>query len=73
MYMKDSSSDEDGFLAETVKEVKGHGGEREEERETKKPSAEREGEGDEVVQDTFSARIVIHEALHLPASRTESG
>lgn len=30
-----------------------------------------EEEGQDVVQDTFSSRVVIHEALHLPVCRTE--
>ena len=35
-------------------------------------TTKREGEREEEVQDAFSARIVIHEALHLPTRRLES-
>ena len=40
----------------------------------KKPTTQGEEDEDkveEMVQDTFSARVVIHEALHLPVCRAE--
>lgn len=74
---QDSSEDEVDFTsqpAEATEEGKKKGREKEEEVcRTEKPSGEEEREKEEIVEDTFSARIVIHEALHLPARRSELG
>ena len=69
---QDSSDDED------VEECSGSGKEGEEKRgdgkistsaEDKKEVEEEEEEEEAVVQDTFSAHVVIHQALHLPEMR----
>lgn len=78
MWPQDSSEDEADSPSMVARaegeEKRGNGEEKEESPRGKKLTTQGEEDEDkveEMVQDTFSARVVIHEALHLPVCRAE--
>ena len=69
MCMQDSSEEETD-IAKAMQEDKKNDNDGEEKGKNKEEQEEEEEE-QEIVQNTFSARVVIHEALHLPVCWTK--